>query len=81
MLCWSQHYQPGIYRSYGVQRHFQRYLGYIVAVSFIGRENHWPVTYHGLTLSHNVVSITLAGFKLTILVVIGADCTVSCKSN
>jgi hypothetical protein len=30
-----------------------------VAVSFIGRENHWPVASHSQTLSHNVVHLTL----------------------
>ena len=29
--------------SYGVQRHFQQYISYFVAVSFIGGENHLPV--------------------------------------
>ena len=45
--------------------------------------NHWLVTSHWQTLSHNVVSSTLAwaGFELTTLVVIGTDCTGSCKSN
>jgi hypothetical protein len=41
-------------------------------------ENHWQI------LSHNVVSSTprhKTGFELTILVVIGTDCTGSCKSN
>ena len=28
---------------YGVQRHFQQYFSYIVAVSFIGGGNHRPV--------------------------------------
>jgi hypothetical protein len=28
---------------YGVQRHFQQYFSYIVAVSFIGGENHWLI--------------------------------------
>ena len=46
-------------------------------------ENHWPVTSHWQTLSHNVVSNTpvWAGFELTTLVVIWTDCTGSCKSN
>ena len=47
-------------------------------------ENHRPVTSHWQTLSHNVVSSTPRherGFKLTSLVVIGTDCTGSCKSN
>ena len=31
---------------YGVKRHFQHYFSYIVAVSFIGGENHRPVASH-----------------------------------
>ena len=47
-------------------------------------ENHRPVASHWQTLSHNVVSSTprhKQGSKLTTLVVIGTDCTGSCKSN
>jgi hypothetical protein len=47
-------------------------------------ENHWPVTSHWQTLSHNVVLSTPRherGFELATLVVIGTDCTGSCKSN
>jgi len=45
-------------------------------------ETYQPATSHWLTLSHYVVSITpWAGFKLTTLVVIGTDCTGSCKYN
>ena len=46
-------------------------------------ENHRPAASHRQTLSHNVVSNTSAwaGFKLTTLVGIGADCIGSCKSN
>ena len=46
-------------------------------------ESHRPVTSHWQISSHNVVSSTpaWAGFELTILVVIGTDCTGSCKSN
>jgi hypothetical protein len=46
-------------------------------------ENHWPAASHWQTLSHNVYQVHLAwtGFELTTLVVIGTDCTVSCKSN
>ena len=47
-------------------------------------ENHWPAASHWQILSHNVVSNTpcheQGSFKLT-LVVIGTDCTGSCKSN
>jgi len=40
------------------------------------KENHWPVTSHWQTLSHNVVSSTprLSWFELTTWVVIGIDC-------
>ena len=40
---------------YGVQRHFQQYFSYIVAVSFIGGENLSQVTDK---LLHNVVLST-----------------------
>ena len=39
-------------------RHFQQYFSYIVALSFIGAGNHWPVESHWQTLSHNVLSST-----------------------
>jgi hypothetical protein len=42
-------------RVYGVQRHFQQYFSYIVAVSFIGGENLSQVTDK---LLHNVVLST-----------------------
>ena len=48
-------------------------------------ENHRPVAIHCQTLSHNVASRALRRervfFSLTTLVVIGIDCTSSCKSN
>jgi hypothetical protein len=46
-------------------------------------ENHRPVTSLWQTVSHNVVSSKSCheGFELTTLVVIGTDCTGSCKSN
>ena len=46
-------------------------------------ENHRPVASHWQTLSHNIVSTTChhVGFELTTLVVIGTDCTGSCKSK
>jgi len=44
-------------------------------------ENHRPVANHWQTLSHNVVSNTWTGSKLTLLVVKSTDCTGSCKSN
>jgi hypothetical protein len=43
---------------YGVQPHFQQYFSFIVAVSFIGGENHRPVASQWQTWSHNVVSST-----------------------
>jgi hypothetical protein len=61
----------------------------IVAVSFIGGgnrstgRNHQLTSSHWKTLSHKVVSSTprLGAFELTTLVVIGTECTDSCKSN
>jgi hypothetical protein len=46
-------------------------------------ENHWPAACHWQTVSHNVVSSTLAwaGFEITTFVVIGTDCIGSYKSN
>ena len=46
-------------------------------------ENHRPVTSLWQTVSYNVVSSKSRheGFELTTLVVIGTDCTDSCKSN
>ena len=44
-------------------------------------ENHRPVASHWSTLSHNVVHLAWMGFELTTLVVVGTDCTCSCKSN
>jgi hypothetical protein len=36
----------------------EQYFSYIVAVSFIGGENHGPVANLWQTLSHNIVSST-----------------------
>jgi hypothetical protein len=51
----------------------------------VAGENHYlPDATHWQTLSHNVVSSAphqWAGFKLPTLVVIGTDCTSSCKSS
>ena len=65
---------------------FNNIYNYIVAVSFIGGGNRStqrkpPICCKSLT--HSVISITPCheGFKLTSLVVIGTDCTGSCKSN
>jgi len=55
----------------------------LVEETRVPRENHRPAASHWQTLSHNVVSSTLTwvGFELTTLMVIGTDCTGSCKSN
>ena len=58
----------------------------LVEETAVPRENHWPVASHWQTLSLKVISnientSPWAGFKLTSLVVIGTDCTGSCKSN
>jgi len=69
---------------------FKKYFSYIVAVSFIGGGN-WsnrrklPTCSKLLTnfITKCCIEYTSLGveFELTTLVVIGADCTVSCKSN
>ena len=43
----------------GVWRHFQQYFSYIVAVNFIGGENHQHVASHWQTLEHKVVHLAL----------------------
>ena len=43
--------------------------------TWVPGENHWPVASHWQTLSHNVVHLAWAGFKLTTLVVISSSCT------
>jgi hypothetical protein len=60
---------------------WQQYFSYIMVVSFIGGGHHWSATSHWPILSHNVVSNTrcLSGVRITTLVVIGTDCTGSCK--
>ena len=45
------------------------------------RENYQPVTSHWQNLLHNIVHLDLSGFELTTSVMIGTDCTGSCKSN
>ena len=48
------------------------------------RENHQPVASHEQTWSHKVCierTSPWTGFELITLVVIGTDCTGSCKSN
>ena len=50
----------------------------------VHRENHQSVASHWQTLSNNVVSSTprlKAGFKLTMLVVIGTDCITTIQSQ
>ena len=49
----------------------------LVGESGVPGENNRPVASHWQTLSHNLVSCT----TLTALMVIGTDCTCSCKSN
>ena len=75
---------------YGVYHHFQQYFSYTVTVSFIGGGN-WSTRRKPPTCRKSLTNfITLccigytspwAGFKLTTLVVIGTDCTGSCKSK
>jgi hypothetical protein len=72
----------GLVWFYGVQRHFQQYFSYIVVVSFIGGGNR--STRRKLVLSQvtdkpyhimlHRVHLAWVGFKLTTLVVIGANC-------
>ena len=69
---------------YGVSRHLQHYVSYIVAVSFIG-EGNWstrrkpPTCRKSLTNLNHIFCIEytspLTGFELTTLVVGGTDCT------
>jgi hypothetical protein len=56
----------------------------LVEETGVPEENHWSVAIHWQTLSHNVVLSTPCherGSKSQLLVVIGTDCTGSCKSN
>ena len=57
-------------------------LALLVEETGVTGENHRPVASHWQTLSHNVVSSTphLSGIRTT-LVMIGTDCTGSCKSS
>ena len=74
---------------YDVQRHFQQYFSYIVAVSFIGGGNQStqrkpPTCHKSLTNFITLCSIkhTLPCahfFEITALVVIAHDCTSNCK--
>jgi hypothetical protein len=64
-------------------RHFQQYFSCIVAVSFTGGGNWRKVISHWQTLSQCCIKYTSpgVGFKLINLVVIGTDCTGSCRSS
>jgi hypothetical protein len=71
-------------------RHFQQYFSYIVAVSFIGggyrsTRRKPPTCRKSLTnvIAYCCIKYTSPwhGFELTTLVVIGTDCTGSCKST
>jgi hypothetical protein len=57
----------------------------LVEVTEVTGENHRPVASHWQTWSHNVKCIEYTspwvGFELTTLVMIGTDCTDSCKLN
>ena len=65
-------------------RHFQQYLSYIVAVSFIGGGNRStrrkPPTCHK-SLTNYIIMLYQTAFENITSVVIGTDCTSSCKSN
>ena len=68
---------------YGIQRHFQQYFSYIMAVSFIGWGNQSTQRKAQACRKslRNVIMLPRVRFKLTTLVVIGIYCTGSCKSN
>jgi hypothetical protein len=74
----------------GAECHFQQYFSYIVAVSFIDGRNQstsrkQPTCCKSLTnfMTYCCIEYTWIsmGFELTTLVVIGTNCTGSCKSN
>ena len=70
---------------------FNDTFNYILAISLrsvllveepgVPGENHRTAASHWKTLSHNIVHLAWAGFELKTLVVIGNDCTCSCKLN
>ena len=53
----------------------------LVEETGVSGENHWPITSHWQTLSHNVVSCTPHISGIQMLVVMGTDWIGSCKSN
>jgi hypothetical protein len=53
----------------------------LVEETGVPRENHRPAVSHWQTLSHNILSSTPRHEWGSTLVVIGTDCTGSCKSN
>ena len=64
---------------------FQQYFSYIVAVSFIGGGNRntrrIPQSCRNSLTNFITCCIGLVRFEITLLVVIGTDCTGSCKSK
>jgi hypothetical protein len=82
-------YAVPFFSSYGVYHHFNNIsviswqLVLLVEETGVPRENHRHVASHWQTLSHNVSRYIspCTGFELTTLMVIGTDCTGSCKSN
>jgi hypothetical protein len=74
---------------YGVQRHSQHYFSYImgsvllVEETGVPGENHQPATSHWQLYHVKLyrIHLTWTGLELITLVVIGTDCTGSCKSN
>jgi hypothetical protein len=70
---------------YGVERHFQQYFCYIVAVSFIGEEKRStrgksPVQSEVTDKLYHIMLFRVE-FELTTIIVIGNACTSSYISN
>ena len=80
--CWSWHIASSAFINIFVFFPILLRFESILLVEETG-ENHQPVESQWQTLSHNVVSSTPSWpwFEHTTLVVIGTDCTGSCKSN